>query len=177
MNTENKIIRINWSRGQYSDVFRSTVIDPSPLKQGQKVKVLWGKTKKEFTATVGVYPIDEPVKSQGDLPPRRARTKRKLVSILFYSSQTTDNLYLECNLPCSNLFDLRIIHTSKTHLLRQKRRRKKANKESKRPARKAPNKKRNQKERHVPIIVVIFLVLPLQSLEPKLKEFQYFMKS
>ena len=116
MNTDNmqkKIVRINWSRGQYSDVFRSTVIDPSPLKQGQKVKVLWGKTKKEFTATVGCYPTEEPVRetevSQGNLPPRRARTNRKLVSIIFYFSQTTDNLYLECALPCANLFDLRTI--------------------------------------------------------------------
>ena len=116
MNTDNmqkKIVHINWSRGQYSDVFRSTVIDPSPLKQGQKVRVLWGKTKKEFTATVGCYPTEEPVRetevSQGNLPPRRTRTNRKLVSIIFYFSQTTDNLYLECALPCANLFDLRTI--------------------------------------------------------------------
>ena len=78
-----KIVRINWSHGQYSDVFRLTVIDPSPLKQEQKVKVLWGKTKKEFTTTVGCYPTDEPVQetqvSQRDLPPHRARTNQKLV--------------------------------------------------------------------------------------------------
>ena len=86
---QEKIVCINWSRGKYSDIFRSTVIDPSPLKQEQKVRVLWGKTKKEFTATVGCYPTDEPVQetevSQGDLPAHRARTNRKLVSIFFIS--------------------------------------------------------------------------------------------
>lgn len=62
--------------------------------------------------------MDEPVQetevSQGNLPPRRARTNRKLVSIIFYFSQTTDNLYLECALPCANLFDLGTIFYSFT---------------------------------------------------------------
>ena len=52
---EEKIARVNWKRGQYSDVFRSSIIDPSPLTEGQKVQVLWGtKTKKELTAIVSV---------------------------------------------------------------------------------------------------------------------------
>ena len=83
---ENKIARISWKRGQYSDVYRSTIIDPSPLKEGQKVKVVWGKTRKEYAAVVACYPLEEEVQQtsaeeQSDLPPRRARTKRKLVSI------------------------------------------------------------------------------------------------
>lgn len=83
---ENKIARIRWKRGQYSDVYRSTIIDPSPLKEGQKVKVVWGKTRKEYTAVVACYPLEEELQQtsaeeQSDLPPRRARTKRKLVSI------------------------------------------------------------------------------------------------
>ena len=50
---EEKIARVNWKRGQYLDVFRSSIIDPSLLKEGQKVQVLWGtKTKKELTAVV-----------------------------------------------------------------------------------------------------------------------------
>jgi len=43
---EGKIARISWSRGKYSDVFHSTIVGPSPLKYDQRVKVLWGKTKK-----------------------------------------------------------------------------------------------------------------------------------
>lgn len=71
-------------RGQYSDVYRSAIIDPSPLKPGQSVKVVWGKTRKEYKAVVESYPVNgekETQASQDDLPPRRARAKRKLVSI------------------------------------------------------------------------------------------------
>ena len=79
--------RVSWKRGQYSDVYRSTIIDPSPLREGQKVKVVWGKTQKEYTAIVACYPLEEEVQQnsaeQGNLPPRRARAKRKLVSIYF----------------------------------------------------------------------------------------------
>ena len=83
---ENKIARISWKRGQYSDVYRSTIVDPSPLKEGQKVKVVWGKTRKEYAAVVACYPLEEEVQQtsteeQSSLPPRRARAKRKLVSI------------------------------------------------------------------------------------------------
>ena len=84
---ENKIARVSWKCGQYSDVYRSTIIDPSPLREGQKVKVVWGKTRKEYAAVVACYPLKEEVQQnpaeQGDLPPRRARAKRKLVSIYF----------------------------------------------------------------------------------------------
>ena len=83
---ENRIARISWKRGQYSDVYRSTIIDPSPLKEGQKVKVVWGKTRKEYAAVVACYPLEEEAKQtsteeQSELPSRRARAKRKLVSI------------------------------------------------------------------------------------------------
>lgn len=81
---ENKLARVNWSRGQYSDVFRSAIIDPSPIKLGQKVKVIWGKTKKEYTAVISCYPVQketpQPPQSENVLAPRKARTKRKLVS-------------------------------------------------------------------------------------------------
>lgn len=82
---EKKIARINWSRGQYSDVYHSAIIDPSPLKPGQSIKVVWGKTRKEYTAVIESYPINgekETHASQDDLPPRRARAKRKLVKYL-----------------------------------------------------------------------------------------------
>ena len=91
-----KIARVNWSRGQYSDVFRSTIIDPSPLKHGQKVKVVWGKTKKEYTAVVACYPLEEiqePSETQDELAPRK-RAKRKLVSIYLSFNQFVD-LHLE----------------------------------------------------------------------------------
>ena len=83
---EEKIARINWNRGQYSDVFRSAIVDPSPLKEGQKVSVLWGtKTQKEITAFISVYPVDEQeaTTTEDVLPPRRKKVKRKLVCILF----------------------------------------------------------------------------------------------
>ena len=83
---ENKTARISWKRGQYSDVYRSTIVDPSPLKEGQKVKVVWGKTRKEYAAVVACYPLEEEVQQtsseeQSNLPPRWARAKRKLVSV------------------------------------------------------------------------------------------------
>ena len=89
---EGKIARISWSRGKYSDVFRSTIVDPLPLKHGQKVKVLWWKTKKEFSAVVTCYPVQEETENQetiNDLAPRRARAKRKLVSIRLRSNHST----------------------------------------------------------------------------------------
>ena len=81
---EKKIARINWSRGQFSDVYRSTIIDLSRLKSGQKLKVVWGKTKKEYTAVIECYPVEEEKESQAsqdDLQPCRAKAKRKLVGI------------------------------------------------------------------------------------------------
>ena len=82
---ENKIARISWKRGQYSDVYRSTIIDPSPLKEGQKVKVVCGKTRKEYATVVACYPLEEVQQTsseeQSNLLPRRACAKRKLVSI------------------------------------------------------------------------------------------------
>ena len=89
---EGKIARISWSRGKYSDVFRSTIIDPSPLKHGQQVKVLWGKAKKEFSAVVTCYPVQEETENPETftgLVPRRVRAKRKLVSICLRSDLLT----------------------------------------------------------------------------------------
>lgn len=84
---EKKIARVIWSRGKYSDVYRTCIMDPSPLKQGQNVKVLWGKTKKEFSAVIEIYPFEtsqESSRSEGTLAPRHAKVKRKLVSIVFF---------------------------------------------------------------------------------------------
>ena len=81
---ERKIARVNWSRGKYSDVFRSCIVDQSPLKQGQQIKVLWGKTKREYSAVIECYPFEEsqqPLHAQETLASRRAKAKRKLVSI------------------------------------------------------------------------------------------------
>lgn len=87
---EKKIARVTWSKGRYSDVYRTFIVDASPLKLGQSVKVLWGKSRKEYTAVLASYPLDEtreiPV-SQEEPAPRRARAKRKLVSIYFSSKQ------------------------------------------------------------------------------------------
>ena len=82
---ENKIARISWKRGQYLDVYCSTIIDPSPLKGGQKVKVVWGKTRKECAAVVACYPLEEETQQisteeQSELPSHQAQAKRKLVS-------------------------------------------------------------------------------------------------
>ena len=61
-----------------------TVINPSPIKPGQKVQIVWGETKKEYTAVVECYPVEQnvsqPVEVETELPRRRARAKRKLVS-------------------------------------------------------------------------------------------------
>ena len=84
------IARVTWSRGKYSDVYRTSIVDESPLKQGQKVKVLWGKTSKEYMAVVASYPlideIQKPPVSQEEIAPRRAKAKRTLVSIYLSSN-------------------------------------------------------------------------------------------
>ena len=75
-----QIARVNWSRGKYSDVVRSAIVDPSPLKQGQDVRVIWGKGKKEYSATITCYPLIEEIESPVDEPqPRQTKAKRKLV--------------------------------------------------------------------------------------------------
>ena len=76
-----QIARVNWSRGKYSDAARSTIVDPSPLKQGQRVRVIWGKGKKEYGATVTCYPLIDEIEPPVDEPQlRQAKAKRKLVS-------------------------------------------------------------------------------------------------
>lgn len=78
---DRKIARINWNRGKYSDVFRAAIIDPSPLKQGQKVTVMLGRTKREYSGVIDCYPVEEKDKEETPLPASRARAKRKLVSV------------------------------------------------------------------------------------------------
>lgn len=96
----NQIARINWKRGQYSDLFRSTIVDPSPLKEGQKVRVVWGKGKKEYSATISCYPlIEEEPCDNGQPQPHQAKAKRKIVSICYFSNLTRLWFkYLECRL-------------------------------------------------------------------------------
>ena len=97
---DKKIARVIWSRGKYSNVYRSTIVDPSPLKEGQKVSVLWGKTKKEFSAVIECYPVQpasrEP-SSQESLAPRKAKAKQRLVCIHF-RSKTLTTLALRVNI-------------------------------------------------------------------------------
>lgn len=71
---ESKIARVTWKRGQYSDVHRSTIIDPSPLREGQKVKVVWGKTRKEYAAVVACYPLEEEVNQTRGAGAEKQRT-------------------------------------------------------------------------------------------------------
>lgn len=81
-----KVAHVNWNRGQYSDVFRSAIIDASPLKQGQKVTVIWGKSRKEYTAVVCCYPFEQDGQSrnkESKLAPRMAKAKQKLASVCF----------------------------------------------------------------------------------------------
>ena len=62
-------------------------MDPSPIKEGQRVRVIWGKTKKEFSAVLTSYPLVEeqaPAPEEAALQPRRAKAKRKLVSCIFF---------------------------------------------------------------------------------------------
>lgn len=56
-----KLAQVKWGRGKFPEVLRSTIIDPSPIKAGQKVKVLWGETRKEYTAVVECYPCKNPL--------------------------------------------------------------------------------------------------------------------
>ena len=80
---EEKTVQVKWSRNQYSEVSRSDIIEPSPIRPGQKVTVIWVKKKKEHTAIVVCYPLeptDSPITEPQDDPQLgRARAKRKLV--------------------------------------------------------------------------------------------------
>lgn len=85
-----QIARVTWSRGVYSDILRTAIVEPSPIKEGQRVSVIWGKSKKEYSAVLTCYPLvegfEEPASTpvQEDLPrQRRAKAKRKLVSCIF----------------------------------------------------------------------------------------------
>lgn len=74
--------RVNWSRGSYSDVFRTAIIEPSPLKEGQQVRVIWGKRKKEYSAIIETYPLaaeQTPITEEPSLWSRQGRAKRKLI--------------------------------------------------------------------------------------------------
>ena len=80
---ENKIARISWKRGQYSDVYRSTIVDPSPLKEGQKVKVVWGKTRKEYATVVACYPLEEQSRRTEQPSATSGMCKEKIGKYLF----------------------------------------------------------------------------------------------
>ena len=84
-----KLAQVKWGRGKFSEVFRSTIIDPSPIKAGQKVKFFWGETRKEYAAVVECYPVakthvPKPTEKDTELPLRRAKAKKKLVSKIVY---------------------------------------------------------------------------------------------
>ena len=83
-----QIARVNWSRGRYLDMFCSAIVDPLLIKQGQKVRVIWGKTKKEYTTVLSCYPVNDENKpkssSKDEQQPRWA--KWKLVSFYMYLS-------------------------------------------------------------------------------------------
>ena len=79
---------MTWSRGCYSDVFRTAIVDPSPIEEGQRVHVIWGKRRKEFSAVLTSYPLVEeqlPAPEEAALQPRPAKAKPKLVSFIFFS--------------------------------------------------------------------------------------------
>ena len=81
---EEKTVQVKWSRRQYSEVSRSDIIEPSPIRPGQKVTVIWGNQKKEHTAIVECYPMEpkgsQPTECQDNLQVPRRKAKRKLVS-------------------------------------------------------------------------------------------------
>ena len=85
----NQIMPINLKRGQYSAVFWPTIVNPSPLKEGQKVRAVWGKGKKEYTATISCYPlIEEEPFDNGQPQLCQAKAKWKIVSICYFSNLT-----------------------------------------------------------------------------------------
>ena len=54
-----QIARVTWSQGCYSDIFRTAIVEPLPIKEGQRVCVIWGKSKKEYLAVFTCYPLVE----------------------------------------------------------------------------------------------------------------------
>ena len=81
---ENNVTTIIWKREQHSDIYRSTIINSSLLREGQKIKVIPGKTRKEHMAVVDCYPLKVEVQqtfTRSELLPRQTRAKRKLLSV------------------------------------------------------------------------------------------------
>jgi len=81
-----QIVRVTWNRGCYSDIFRTAIAEPSPIKEGQRVRVIWGKSKKEYSAVLTCYPLVEepaPTPVQQALPQRRAKGQKKTGKLYF----------------------------------------------------------------------------------------------
>ena len=76
-------------------------MDPSPIKQGQKVRVIWGKGKKDYGATITCYPLIEEDESPAKAPsektknPTQARTKHKLVSTFRHVTLVNVTMYVQ----------------------------------------------------------------------------------
>ena len=79
--------QVNWRKGSYSDVFRTAIIEPSPLKEGQQVRVIWGKNKIRILGSVRNLSVSRRTNShlRGiKLWSRQARAKQKLVSLILF---------------------------------------------------------------------------------------------
>ena len=154
---EKKVARINWSHGQFSDVYRSTIVNPSPLKPGQKVKVLRGKTKKEHKAVSESYSIVEEQQtptSQEELPRRRARAKRKLVSLNLFDTTHHNCMCLELYVYMYDLKNLSLNYRSQSRLLLQRMR--DPGRKNKQKKTRKQHQKTRRGERYVPINVANF---------------------
>ena len=65
-----KVAQIKWGSGKFSEVFRSTITILFPIKPGQKGQIIWEETKKEYTAVVECYPMEQNVSQ-----PARGRSR------------------------------------------------------------------------------------------------------
>ena len=78
-----QIAQVTWSRGCYADIFRTAIVEPSPIKEGQQVCYL-GQVKKGIFSSLDLLPIRaSPTPVQQALPQHQAKAKKKLVSRIF----------------------------------------------------------------------------------------------
>ena len=72
-----QIAQVTWSRGCYADIFRTAIVEPSPIKEGQQVCYL-GQVKKGIFSSLDLLPIRaSPTPVQQALPQHQAKAKKK----------------------------------------------------------------------------------------------------
>ena len=91
-----KIVRVNWGRGQFSDVCRSDIVDPSPIRKGQKVRVRWGRNNKEYPATVELCPLPQDLQELSEISGHHVHC-----TVSPAKTEPVTKTFIFCRCPCT----------------------------------------------------------------------------